>query len=223
MLKKDNFSLFASSHPFPAKNQSHTLRATDRILKRSFDLLFSVIGLTVLWWLILVTYILATIDTKQNGLFIQKRVGKDGKLFSAVKIRTMRNLPHIHTTATAANDPRITRLGKFLRKTKLDELPQLLNVLVGQMSFVGPRPDVPGFADQLEGTDRIILSVRPGITGPATLAFREEEKILAAQADPEVYNREVIYPEKIRINREYVTNYSFANDIRYITQTIARR
>lgn len=132
----------------------------------------------------------------------------------------MKNLPGINTNVTTDKDPRITRLGRFFRKTKIDELPQLINVFLGQMSFVGPRPDVPGFADKLTGDDRIILTVRPGITGPATLKFRDEEKLLAAQSDPERYNREVIYPEKVRLNREYVENYSFWQDIKYIFQTI---
>ncbi len=174
----------------------------------------------MLWWLILIAFILATIDTRKNGFFIQERVGKDGKLFRVIKIRTMRDMPHIDTSVTKEDDPRITYLGRFWRKTKIDELPQLINVLLGQMSFVGPRPDVPGFADQLTGEDRIILTVRPGITGPATLKFRDEEKLLAQQKDPEKYNREVIWPEKVRLNREYVENYSFWQDLKCIWQTI---
>ena len=174
----------------------------------------------MLWWLILIVYILATIDTRKSGFFIQERVGKDGKLFKVIKIRTMRDVPDVNTTVTRENDPRITRLGRFWRKTKIDELPQLINVLLGQMSFVGPRPDVPGFADQLTGPDRIILTVRPGITGPATLRFRNEEQLLAQQDDPEAYNRKVIWPEKVRLNREYVENYSFRQDIKYILQTL---
>ena len=191
-----------------------------RLLKRCFDVFFSAIGLLFSGWIILIAYILATIDTRKNGFFIQERVGKDGKLFRVIKIRTMRDFPAITTTVTRENDPRITRLGRFWRKTKIDELPQLINVLLGQMSFVGPRPDVPGFADQLTGDDRIILSVRPGITGPATLRFRDEEKLLAQQEDPERYNREIIWPEKVRLNREYIENYSFWNDLKYIWQTI---
>jgi lipopolysaccharide/colanic/teichoic acid biosynthesis glycosyltransferase len=110
-----------------------------------------------------------------------------------------------------------------LRTAKIDELPQLLNVLVGQMSFVGPRPDVPGFADALVGAERVILSVRPGITGPATLRFRNEEEILSLQSDPEAYNREVIFPEKVRLNRQYVESYSFWADLKYIYLTVAGR
>ena len=192
----------------------------NRVVKRFFDFVVALIGLLLLWWLILIVYILATIDTRKSGFFIQERVGKDGKLFKVIKIRTMRDIPNVNTTVTRENDPRITRLGRFWRKTKIDELPQLINVLLGQMSFVGPRPDVPGFADQLTGPDRIILTVRPGITGPATLRFRNEEQLLAQQDDPEAYNREVIWPEKVRLNREYVENYSFRQDIKYIFQTL---
>jgi lipopolysaccharide/colanic/teichoic acid biosynthesis glycosyltransferase len=140
--------------------------------------------------------------------------------FKVIKLRTMRNIASINTTVTSLNDPRITPLGHFLRKTKIDELPQLINVFLGQMSFVGPRPDVPGFADRLMGEDRIILSVRPGITGPATLKYREEEELLAGQDNPEKYNDEIIFPDKVRLNREYVANYSFWKDIQYIYQTI---
>ena len=192
----------------------------NRVVKRFFDFVVALIGLLLLWWLILIVYILATIDTRKSGFFIQERVGKDGKLFKVIKIRTMRDIPNVNTTVTRENDLRITRLGRFWRKTKIDELPQLINVLLGQMSFVGPRPDVPGFADQLTGPDRIILTVRPGITGPATLRFRNEEQLLAQQDDPEAYNREVIWPEKVRLNREYVENYSFRQDIKYIFQTL---
>lgn len=134
----------------------------------------------------------------------------------------MRTDTSFQTTVTTDKDPRITRLGRFLRKTKLDELPQLLHVFLGQMSFVGPRPDVPGFADRLEGKDRIILTVRPGITGPATLKYRNEEELLAGQNDFEAYNRNVIWPDKVRMNREYVENWSFWGDIELIKRTLIR-
>jgi lipopolysaccharide/colanic/teichoic acid biosynthesis glycosyltransferase len=197
------------------------LTPTSRFFKRSFDIIFSALGLILTGWLILIAFLLAAWDTGENGFFRQERVGKDGRLFKVIKIRTMRSDPTINTTVTSAADPRITRLGRFWRKTKVDELPQLINILPGQMSFVGPRPDVPGFADRLLGADRIILSVRPGITGPAALRFRHEETLLASQPDPERYNREIIYPEKVRINRSYIENYSFWSDLRYIWQTIA--
>lgn len=177
-------------------------------------------GLCLIWWIILISYLLASIDTHANGFFIQKRVGRNGNLFSFVKLRTMRRDPSFKTNVTTDRDPRITKLGRFFRKTKLDELPQLIHVLLGQMSFVGPRPDVPGFADQLQGKDSIILTVRPGITGPATLRYRNEEVLLDKQDDPERYNSEILYPDKVKLNKEYVENYSFWKDITYIWQTI---
>jgi lipopolysaccharide/colanic/teichoic acid biosynthesis glycosyltransferase len=192
----------------------------DRFLKRSFDLVFSSLGLALVGWVIVLSYLIATVDTGMNGFFVQTRVGKDGKLFKVVKIRTMRPLEGHQTVVTTSRDPRITRVGGLLRTMKIDELPQLFNVFLGQMSFVGPRPDVPGFADRLEGEDRIVLAIRPGITGPATLRFRNEEEELARQVDPERYNREVIFPEKVKLNREYVQNYSFIKDIGYIFQTL---
>lgn len=196
------------------------LSKTDRFLKRGFDLVLSIIGLFLFWWLIIIAFIIATIDTKKNGFFCQTRVGMHGKYFKIIKIRTMRDIPSYKTTVTTEGDPRITKIGRFFRKTKIDELPQLINILLGHMSFVGPRPDVPGFADRLKGDDLIILSVRPGITGPATLKYRNEEEILARVDNPEAYNREVIYPDKVKLNRKYIENYSFFKDIIYIAKTV---
>lgn len=196
------------------------LSCFNQLLKRSFDFTVSAAGLIVTGWIIIFAYLIMSLDTKKSGFFTQTHIGKEGKPFTVIKIRTMRDIPSFHTTVTTTNDPRITLLGKFFRKTKIDELPQLINVFLGQMSFVGPRPDVPGFADKLTGKDRIILSVRPGITSPATLKYKNEEEVLAGQADPERYNREVIFPDKVRLNREYVENYSFVKDIKYIFQTI---
>jgi len=192
----------------------------NRFLKRSFDFFVSSIGLILTGWIIVLAYIAASIDTRKSGFFTQTRIGKNGKFFTVIKIRTMSYIPSINTTVTTTHDPRITPLGRFFRKAKIDELPQLINVFFGHMSFVGPRPDVPGFADKLSGDDRVILSVRPGITSPATLKYKNEEVILAAQDDPEKYNREIIFPDKVRLNREYVENYSFVKDIKYIFQTI---
>jgi lipopolysaccharide/colanic/teichoic acid biosynthesis glycosyltransferase len=202
-------------------NQAHGLAPADQFLKRLFDIVASAAGLFLTGWLILIAYVLASRDTGESGFFRQTRVGKKGKLFQVIKVRTMRNDPTLRTTVTASNDPRITRLGRFFRRTKIDELPQLINVLRGEMSFVGPRPDVPGFADKLTGEERIILTIRPGITGPATLKFRNEEELLAEQDDPEAYNRDVIYPEKVRLNRQYIEQYSFVQDLRYIWRTFA--
>ena len=197
-----------------------SLSAPQKILKRGFDLVTSFIGLILFSWLIFIAFLIASIDTKGNGFFTQKRVGRHSKLFDIIKIRTMRKDISFNTCVTTDLDPRITAVGRFFRKTKIDELPQLINIFLGKMSFVGPRPDMPGFADKLEGEDRIILSIRPGITGPATLTFRDEEKILSIQDDPENYNMKVIFPEKIRLNKEYIKNYSFFLDLKYIFKTI---
>lgn len=196
------------------------LSAWPAFLKRLFDLLLAVSGLLCLWWLILLAAFLAWLDTGENGFFTQDRVGLFGRLFKVIKIRTMKSSRDITTSVTTSDDARITALGKFLRATKIDELPQLVNVLRGDMSFVGPRPDVPGFADQLRNEDKVILSIRPGITGPATLKYRNEEALLAAVEDPEKYNREVIFPDKVRVNKEYIENYCLFNDIKYIFLTV---
>jgi len=188
--------------------------------KRAFDLVFAVLGLLAVWWLILLAWVAASIDTRSNGFFIQKRVGRHGKIFRVVKMKTMRPVTSFETTVTRRGDPRITPLGAFFRRTKIDELPQLWNVLLGDMSFVGPRPDVPGFADKLEGEEKAMLSIRPGITGPATLKYRNEEELLAGQSDPEAYNREVIWPDKVRINLEYIRDWSLRRDIQYILETV---
>ncbi|GAA3893272.1 sugar transferase [Halomonas cibimaris] len=197
-----------------------TLSAGQAAAKRCFDFVVAFSGLIVTWWLILLAWLAATIDTRSNGFFIQKRVGKNGKIFRVVKIKTMRPVAAFDTTVTRRGDPRITPLGAFFRRTKIDELPQLWNVLLGEMSFVGPRPDVPGYADKLKGEERAMLSIRPGITGPATLKYRNEEELLAAQNDPEAYNREVIWPDKVQVNLEYIRNWSLRRDIRYILNTV---
>ena len=199
------------------------LSPRDRAVKRSFDLTVATIGLLLTGWIIVLAFLAATIDTRRNGFFTQARVGRKKRLFRVIKIRTMREGPGIATNVTTDDDPRITKLGRFLRKTKIDELPQLINVFVGAMSLVGPRPDVPGLADLLTGDDRMVLSVRPGITGPASLKYRDEEALLAQQPDPERYSREVVYPDKVRLNVEYVKNYRFRQDVRYILQTMLSR
>ena len=197
----------------------------DAVAKHCIDFILAFILLGLTWWIILVAVILAAVETRTNGFFIQTRVGRNGRLFKVIKIRTMwraSDEPAITTTTTVttSNDKRVTPLGRIFRKYKIDELPQLFNVLLGQMSFVGPRPDVPGFADQLQGEDRCILCLRPGITGPATLYFRNEEDLLAQQADPEKYNREVIYPKKIELNLKYLREYSLWRDFGYMLETI---
>lgn len=171
-------------------------------------------------WLIPPAAFLAWLDTGENGFFTQERAGRFGKTFRILKIRTMKSSGDISTSVTAADDPRITRLGRFLRNSSLDELPQLINVLRGDMSFVGPRPDVLEFYERLPDDDRVIFSIRPGITGPATLKFSNEEALLAEAENPEKYNREVIWPEKVRMNKEYIKNYSLVSDIYYIYLTV---
>ncbi|MDE6288938.1 MAG: sugar transferase, partial [Muribaculaceae bacterium] len=149
----------------------------------------------------------------------QKRVGLNGKLFTMYKFRSM-TVGHGGSSVSVAGESRITPLGAKLRKYKLDELPELWNVLIGDMSFVGPRPDVPGYADQLSGADREVLKLRPGITGPASLKYRDEEELLANQSDPQKYNDEVIFPDKVSINRYYLHHYSFIKDIQMIFCTV---
>lgn len=185
-----------------------------------FDRIMSLVGLIILSPVLLVVAIL--IRMKMPGgpvLFKQKRVGKEGKLFTMVKFRSM-SVAHGGSSVSVAGESRITPLGAKLRKYKLDELPELWNVFIGDMSFVGPRPDVPGYADKLVGEDRVILKLRPGITGPASLKYRDEETLLATVEDPIRYNDEVIFPDKVRINKEYYYNWSFWLDIRYIVRTV---
>ena len=195
----------------------------ETLIKRGFDIIGSSIGLLMTGWIILIAYVLASVDTQRNGFFTQMRVGRYGKIFKIIKIRTMRSDLAVYTNITTSQDSRITRLGSFFRKTKIDELPQLINVFMGYMSFVGPRPDVPGYADKLTEEDRKILKVRPGITGAATLKYKDEEEILTGQENPERYNDEVIFPDKVRINLEYVENWSFWKDIGYIISTVLNK
>ena len=192
----------------------------DKFVKRFFDIVVSILGIALTWWLIVLAWIVASIETKSNGFFVQKRIGKNAKPFLVFKIKTMKPIEGIETNVTTNLDSRITKSGMFFRKTKIDELPQLFNVLMGTMSFVGPRPDVEGFADTLSGDDQIILSIRPGITGPASLKYKDEEALLSLQELPEVYNRDVIWPDKVNINKIYVREWSLKKDIMYIIKTI---
>jgi len=191
------------------------------IIKGVFDFLLSLVGLVLVTPIIILAWIIASVETRSHGFFLQKRVGKNGQLFTLAKIKTMKPVLGVNTNVTQKNDVRITISGAFFRKTKIDELPQLWNVLMGKMSFVGPRPDVKGYADKLQGKDKVILSVRPGITGPASLKYKNEEALLSKQNNPEQYNNEVIWPDKVKINVDYVNNWSFIQDMRYIYQTIA--
>jgi lipopolysaccharide/colanic/teichoic acid biosynthesis glycosyltransferase len=217
------------------------------ILKFLFDRIVAFFGLLFLWPVILITAILVKIKMPGGpAFFVQKRVGKDGKLFNCHKFRSM-TVKHSGSTVSVAGDSRITPFGAKLRHYKIDELPGLWDVLIGNMSFVGPRPDVPGYADKLEGTDRDVLKLRPGITGPATLKYRVEDEMIAGfvadikagkneqvakfenapdfstMSDQEIavwYNDNVIYPDKVRLNCHYFRNYSFIKDIQMIFATV---
>lgn len=203
-------------------------------LKFIFDRLAALFGLLFLWPVILVTAILVKVKMPGGpAFFVQKRVGKDGKLFNCHKFRSM-TVAHNGSTVSVAGDSRITPFGAKLRHYKIDELPGLWDVLIGNMSFVGPRPDVPGYADKLTGADRDVLKLRPGITGPATLKYRVEDEMIAEyvakkQAEGDTrpmqviateYNDTVIYPDKVRLNCYYYRNYSFIKDIQMIFATV---
>ena len=192
------------------------------MIKRLFDFFVSLIGLILLSLVLVVIAISIKLGSKGPVLFSQKRVGKDGKVFTLVKFRSMMVNQNSNNTITAKGDDRITKTGAFLRRYKLDELPELWNVLKGEMSLVGPRPDVSGYADKLKGKDRKILTLRPGITGTASLKYANEEEILAAQDDAQKYNDEVIFPDKVKVNLEYYENQTIWLDIKIIFATIFR-
>lgn len=188
--------------------------------KRAFDFCLAFLGLLLLLLpLAIVSLVILVVDGRPIS-FRQQRVGRHGRPFRICKFRTMTNRPVTGSTVTIAGDSRITPLGRWLRRFKLDELPQLWNVLVGDMSFVGPRPDVPGYMDRLQGDAARLLELRPGITGPATLAFRNEEQLLAQAADPIAYNDHVIFPEKVRLNLKYLDEMSLLTDLRCLLRTM---
>ena len=217
------------------------------IIKYFFDRIVAFIGLLFLWPLILVVAILVKINMPDGPVFfVQKRVGKGGELFNCHKFRTMK-VRHNGSTVSVAGDSRITPFGAILRRYHIDEWPGLWDVLIGKMSFVGPRPDVPGYADKLEGRDRDVLKLYPGITGPATLKYRNEDEMIASfvaeimegknkqvskfvnapdfskMSNQEIaiwYNDNVIYPDKVRLNCYYYSNYNFCKDIQIILATV---
>ena len=217
------------------------------ILKWIFDRVAALCGLLLIWWVYPLVTILIKIKMPGGpAFFCQKRVGRDGKLFTCHKFRTM-TVKHSGSTVSVAGDNRITPFGAKLRHYKIDEIPGLWDVLIGNMSFVGPRPDVPGYADKLEGADRDVLKLRPGITGPATLKYRVEDEMIAefveqikagkneqvakfetlpdfaSMSDQEIavwYNDNIIYPDKVRLNCYYYRNYSFVKDIQMIFATV---
>jgi lipopolysaccharide/colanic/teichoic acid biosynthesis glycosyltransferase len=206
------------------------------LLKSIFDRIVSFIGLLLIWPLLLVIALLVRAKIGRPVFFVQERIGKDGKPFKIHKFRTMEDGVE-ESPVTMAGEERITPLGAKLRHYKLDELPELWDVFIGKMSFVGPRPDVPGYADKLEGDDRDVLKLRPGITGPATLKYRLEDEMIAeyvaqkqkegdtrdAQEIAVEYNDTVIYPDKVRLNCYYYRNYSFVKDIQMIFCTVLGR
>ena len=191
------------------------------MLKRTFDIVLSIFAIFLLFPSSLLVSFLIVIDSGFPIFFLQKRIGRDAKEFNIIKFRTMKT-NNENITITVSDDSRITRIGKYLRKTKIDELPEILNVLFGQMSFVGPRPDVKGYADKLKGANRKILALRPGITGPASLKYYNEEYILSQKSNPKKYNDEVIFPDKVKINMHYFHNRSFFLDLKIIFATIFR-
>ncbi len=189
------------------------------LLKLVFDRLTSFLGLCLFSWLLVVVALSVKCSDGGAVLFKQRRVGRNGALFTIHKFRTMRE-GHGGSSISVEGEARITPVGRFLRRYKLDELPELWDVLRGKMSFVGPRPDVPGYADKLQDEAREILRLLPGITGPATLKYRNEEHLLASVDDPQRYNDEVIYPDKVRLNLYYLRHYSFFLDMKIIFATL---
>ena len=191
-------------------------------MKRVFDFLVSLMGLFLFTPLLVLLSLLIKFTSKGTIFFIQERVGENGVFFKMIKFRSMQMIQDSDITISVKGDMRVTKVGSFLRRYKLDELPELWNVLVGDMSLVGPRPDVPGYADFLRGEDRNILKLKPGITGPASLKYANEEEILARQENPKEYNDVIIYPDKVRINLDYYYQSNLWIDIKIIFATIFR-
>jgi len=189
-------------------------------LKRLLDIIISGAGLIILLPFMILVILAICFSSKGPVFFTQPRVGRDGEIFKLIKFRTMKVGAEKEGSITTASDSRVTQIGRWLRRFKLDEYPQLWNVFIGNMSLVGPRPDVPGYADRLKGRARAILSLRPGITGPATLYFRNEEELLDRAEDPKRYNDRVIYPAKVALNLEYLERWTFSRDIGYILITV---
>jgi lipopolysaccharide/colanic/teichoic acid biosynthesis glycosyltransferase len=182
--------------------------------KRVFDIVFSFCAIFLFSWFLLILWLIAIVDTDTNGVFIQERIGQFGKKFKIYKLRSIQD-------SAASEERRISKIGQFLRKYKLDELPQLFNVLKGDMSIVGPRPDLPGYYDALEGENRKILELKPGLTSLAALKYYNEEKLLSQQKDPLWFNDQVIFPDKVQLNLDYYYHRSFWGDIKIITKNIS--
>ena len=180
--------------------------------KRLFDLFFSILGLVFSFPLLALFYILATLDTRQHGIFLQQRIGQFGKPFTIYKLRTY----------GLSTEKPVSKFGAFLRNSKIDELPQLLNVFVGDMSFVGPRPDISGYYDILKGEDRKILELKPGLTSLASIKYANEDELLAQQENPLLYNDTVLFPDKVKMNLEYYYTNTIFGDIKIIWNTLIR-
>ncbi|WP_159780458.1 sugar transferase [Flavobacterium sp. 9AF] len=180
--------------------------------KRIFDLVLAIIALLIVSWILLICIVLATIDTKSFGLFLQKRIGQYGNPFLILKIKSMHD-----------ESKKVTSFGRFLRKSKIDELPQLINILKGEMSFVGPRPDIPGYYDQLKGEAKKILELKPGLTSEASIKYANEDAILSQQENPLLYNDTVLFPDKVKMNLEYYYKRSILVDLQIILKTIFKR
>jgi lipopolysaccharide/colanic/teichoic acid biosynthesis glycosyltransferase len=202
-----------------AEGLAEGLSRRQRVAKRTLDVFIALVILVLAAPLLLILTVAVRLSSAGPAFFRQERVGQFGRTFMVIKLRTMRRRPSGDSSITIAHDPRVTPVGSFLRATRFDELPQLWNVLKGEMSLVGPRPDVPGFADELRGADRRILSLRPGITGTATIYFRNEAELLANQRDPARYNDQVIYPRKVQLNLGYLDGWSFRGDLALLVVT----
>src|SRR3989339_1066496 len=191
------------------------------MLKRLFDIAFSFFGFFITLLIFLVIAVLVKKDSKGPALYGAKRTGKNGKIFTMYKFRTMvQNADKIGGPSTSADDPRMTKIGLFLRKYKIDELPQFINILKGDMSFVGPRPEVPSEVETYDPEiKKMILSVKPGLTDLASLADLHEEEVLRGSSDPHQTYREKIQPQKLRLQQEYIKNMSFALDIKILSKT----
>ena len=189
------------------------------VLKRTFDIVFSFIGLIFILPVLAVVSLMIWIKMSKPVLFKQERIGRYGIPFTMYKFRTMIKKHHSGSISVLGED-RITKLGASLRRHKIDELPELWNILKGDMSFVGPRPDVQEYLDRLQGEEKLILNLRPGLTGPASLKYKNEEKLLSGVKDPVAYTNEVIWPDKVKINLEYYHHTTFFKDMRIILTTL---
>lgn len=192
-------------------------------MKRAFDIIVSIIILVVLSPLFLVLSLVILVTMGWPIFFRQTRIGKDSKAFKIIKFRTMiKRAEKQGLPITTGRDPRVTPVGRFLRRTKLDELPQFLNVLWGHMSLVGPRPEVPRYVRMYSRKQMRVLSVKPGLTDPATIAYRDEESILAGFDDPEKAYIERIMPDKLKLNLSYIERASFTGDLALLFRTLAK-